>query len=87
MTDNIIDFPKGRLEIDVELESDSELVDAATAALLMQANGLFVSTALDYEMLFEAAVMTAIECGLKCGMTPEEISEVMASIKVQGFEV
>lgn len=82
MTDNIIQFPCGGMEIEVELDNDEGLVDAAFASLLMQVNGLYVSTDLDYEMLFEASISTAIECGLKSGMTPEEISEVFHGIKV-----
>ena len=82
MTDNIIQFPIGELEIDVELENDEGLVDAAFASLLMQCNGLFVSTDLDYAMLFEASIQTAVECGLKSGMTPDEISEVFSVLRV-----
>ena len=87
MSDNIYNFPKGRLEVEVEFDDDShqELVDAAHTMLEMHAAGMIQCSDVGWEHILDAAMTLGIGAGLRAGISPEELEDALADVVIEGI--
>jgi len=89
MSDNVIRFPKRELNIDVELEDDGdyyEFVFAVQTMIEMHVAGIVGTSDVEWEHVMDAAMSVGIGAGLRAGITPEELQEMLASCKVEEVE-
>jgi hypothetical protein len=89
MSDNIYNFPKKTLDIQVDLEDEEyheRVVDAVNTILEMHVSGIVASSDVEWEHVMDAALSVAIGAGLRAGFRLEELKESLALIDIKEIE-
>ena len=89
MSDNVIRFPDRELSIDLDLEDEehyAEVVSAVQTMIEMHVAGIVGSSDVDWEHIMDAAMSVGIAAGLRAGITPQEMQDMLASCKVEEVE-
>lgn len=89
MSDNIYNFPKKPLDIEVDLEDEEyneQVVDAVHTMLEMHVTGIVHTSDVEWEHVMDAALSVAIGAGVRAGYPIEELEEALNSIAIKGFE-
>ena len=89
MSDNIYNFPKRGLDIQVDLEEEAyneKVVDAVHTMLEMHVSGIVSTSDVEWEHIMDAALSVAISAGLRAGFPLEELKEALSQIDVKEME-
>ena len=90
MTDNIVKFPNRHLDVEVELDETEEeymeMVEAINTMLEMHIAGLLVTSEAKWQHVMDACMSMAVSAGLRAGMVPEEIEEMMKTSNIKEVE-
>ena len=90
MTDNIIKFPNRHLDVEVELDETEEeymeMVEAINTMLEMHVAGILTTSDAKWHHIMEAAMSMAVSAGLRAGMGPEEIEEMLKTSNIKEVE-
>ena len=90
MTDNIIKFPNRHLDVEVELDETEEeymeMVEAINTMLEMHVAGLLVTSEAKWQHVMDACMSMAVSAGLRAGMVPEEIEEMLKTSNIKEVE-
>ena len=87
MTDNVVEFPKPGLDVDVRLELDDDEISMITAFLTTQINGLVVSADISMESAVYACLRAAVHAALEDGWTAEDFEAFCKSTEIQEIQV
>ncbi len=87
MTDNVVEFPKPGLDVDVRLELDDDEISMITAFLTTQINGLVVSADISMESAVYACLRAAAHAALEDGWTAEDFEAFCKSTEIQEIQV
>jgi len=83
VTDNVVEFPKPGLDVDVRLELDDDEISMITAFLTTQINGLVVSADISMESAVYACLRAAAHAALEDGWTAEDFEAFCKSTEIQ----
>ena len=90
MTDNIVKFPGGELDIELELEETEEdymeMVEAINTMLEMHIAGLLVTSEANWRHVMDACMSMAVSAGLRAGISAEEIQSMMRTSRIHEVE-
>lgn len=87
MTDNVVEFPKPGLDVDVRLDLDDDEISMITAFLTTQINGLVVSADISMESAVYACLRAAAHAALEDGWTAEDFEAFCKSTEIQEIQV
>lgn len=87
MTDNVIDFKKRELDIEVELDLDHEEITMITAMLATQINGLLVSADIKMESAVYACLRAAAHAAMEDGWSAKDFEAFCQSTEIQEVPV
>tara|TARA_S200002703_G_C3653380_1_gene200623 strand:- start:48 stop:317 length:270 start_codon:yes stop_codon:yes gene_type:complete len=87
VTDNVVEFPKPGLDVDVRLELDDDEISMITAFLTTQINGLVVSADISMESAVYACLRAAAHAALEDGWTAEDFEAFCKSTEIQEIQV
>lgn len=87
MNDNVFNFPKKELNIEVELEDDgkhAEIVSAVEQMMFVHANGIFETIDdVTWEHIFDASFGMLISAAFKAEIHPQDLEEMLHSVSVE----
>jgi hypothetical protein len=85
MSDNVIEFPKAELDIDVELEIDDDMVviEGVTDLVDIMLHGFNSAHEVTPEHIMTAMMQLAVIWGFRAGMTPDEIMDLFKRMRVR----
>ena len=86
MSDNIYNFPKKPMNIQVDLEDEAyneQVVDAVHTMLEMHVSGIVHTSDVEWEHVMDAALSVAISAGLRAGYPLHELEAALSDIKVR----
>ena len=89
MSDNVFNFPKPHLNIEVELEDlkrHEELVEACHMMFEIHAAGMVHTSDVNWEHIMDAALSLGIGAGLRAGITPAELEDALADVCIEEIE-
>lgn len=89
MSDNIYNFPKRPLDIQVDLEEEEfneKVVDAVHTMLEMHVSGIVATSDVEWEHVMDAALSVAISAGLRAGFPLEELQVALSEINIKETE-
>jgi hypothetical protein len=89
MSDNIYNFPKKTLDIQVDLEDEEyheSVVDAVHTILEMHVSGIVATSDVEWEHVMDAALSVAISAGLRAGFPVEELQKSLSMVQIKDFE-
>ena len=89
MSDNIYNFPKRPLDIQVDLEEEEfneKVVDAVHTMLEMHVSGIVSTSDVEWEHVMDAALSVAISAGLRAGFPLEELQVALSEINIKETE-
>ena len=89
MSDNIYNFPKRPLDIQVDLEEEEfneKVVGAVHTMLEMHVSGIVSTSDVEWEHVMDAALSVAISAGLRAGFPLEELQVALSEINIKETE-
>ena len=82
MTDNVVEFKRRELDIEVELDLDHEEITMITAMLATQINGLLVSADIKMESAVYACLRAAAHAAMEDGWSAKDFEAFCKSTEI-----
>lgn len=89
MSDNVIDFPKGELNIEFTPEEEmayDEVVMAVQSSMLFLCDGLERGSDATWEHIMDASINMAIAAGVKSGLDLEDMQLLFNILEIEKIE-
>lgn len=86
MSDNVFQFPKKPLDIQVDLEEEAmhdQLVEAVHTMLEMHVAGIIGTSDVGWEHVMDAAMSLGISAGLRAGIPAGELEDALADVVIE----
>lgn len=87
VTDNVVEFPKRDLDVQVRLDLDEDEIAMITAFLTTQINGLVVSADVSMESAVYACLRAAAHSALEDGWSAEDFESFCKSTEIEEIQV
>ena len=87
MTDNVVEFPKRDLDVQVRLDLDEDEIAMITAFLTTQINGLVVSADVSMESAVYACLRAAAHSALEDVWSAEDFESFCKSTEIEEIQV